>query len=60
VINPKQPRRVVEKQLSTAQKALATKSQALAGTNSKSHQTRLRLEIETLEQRIAEYQAFLF
>lgn len=59
MINPKQSRRVVEKQLSTAQKALATKRQALASTNSRSHQTRFRLEIETLQQRIQEYQAFL-
>lgn len=59
MINPKQPRRIVEKQLKTAEAYLAQKQRALAATNSKPHQTRFQREIETLERRIAEYRAYL-
>lgn len=59
MVNPKQSRRLVEKQLKTARNDLAQKRQALDSTASESHRTRLQREIEALEQRIAEYQAFL-
>ena len=59
MINPKQSTRMLEQQLVEALKTLGYKRQALTFTDSKSHQTRLRLEIDALNERIDEYQIAL-